>query len=188
MHPERRNRPRTPAAVVGIATGVGGSTQHTVVEFPARQRPARHRVVGVARRVVGFTLLESIVALAIFAAAGMALYSLFNTNLIALNRTADVSRQVAAVRIAMDYLSSIDPRLRGEGEVELGEVDLAWTSTLVEAVRQGQNIIGGRADFEIGLYDVEFVVRHEGRLLGTWNLRIAGHEKVRGMLPGEEPL
>ena len=158
MRPERSRRYRT-GAVAGLRT---------------------------AKHVAGFTLLESIVSLAIFAAAGMALYGLFNTNLIALNRTADVSRQVAVVRTAMDYLSSINPSHRGEGEVELGDVGVAWTSTLVEPVRQGQNTIGGLADFDIGLYDVEFVVRHEGRALGTWHLRVAGHEKARGIFPGEE--
>ena len=138
------------------------------------------------KRLGGFTLLESSVALAIFAAAGMALYGLFNTNLNALNRTADVSRQVAVVRTAMDYLSALNPRYRGEGEVELGDIDLAWTSTLVEPVRKGQNTIGGMADFDIGLYDVEFVARQDGRTLGTWNLRVTGHEKARGIFPGEE--
>ena len=137
-------------------------------------------------RVAGFTLLESSVALAIFAAAGMALYSLFNTNLIALNRTADVASQVAVVRNAMEYLSSINPRYRPAGDVELGGVDVAWTSTLVEPVRQSQNTIGGLADFDIGLYDVEFVVTNHGRSLGTWRLRVVGYEKARGIFPGEE--
>ena len=164
---------------------------------PERLAPRRTRaaaaaapaaaVLRTAKRVAGFTLLESIVALAIFAAAGMALYGLFNTNLIALNRTADVSRQVAVVRTAMDYLSSIDPGQRGQGEVELGDIEVSWTSTLVEPVRQGQNVIGGRASFDIGLYDVEFVVHHEGRDLGSWKVRVAGHEKVRGLRPGELP-
>ncbi len=125
--------------------------------------------------------------MAIFAAAGMALYGLFNTNLIALNRTADVSGQVAVVRNAMEYLSAVNPRYRPAGEVELGGADVAWTSTLVEPVRQGQNTLGGMADFDIGLYDLEFVVRHEGRALGTWRMRVTGYEKVRGFFPGEEP-
>ena len=139
-----------------------------------------------ATRVAGFTLLESSVALAIFAAAGMALYSLFNTNLIALNRTADVSSQVAVVRNAMEYLSAVNPRYRPQGEVELGGVDVAWTSTLVEPVRKGQNTVGGMADFDIGLYEVEFVVSNHGRSLGTWHLRVIGYEKSRGIFPGEE--
>ncbi len=116
----------------------------------------------------------------------MALYSLFNTNLITLNRTADVSRQVAVVRNAMDYLSAINPRDKPVGEVELGGVEVAWKSSLVEPVRQGQNTIGGRGDFEIGLYEVEFAVTDDGRSLGTWHMRVAGYEKVRGIFPGQE--
>ena len=143
-------------------------------------------VLRTAKRLAGFTLLESSVALAIFAAGGMALYGLFNTNLIALNRTADVSRQVAVVRNAMDYLSSINPRYRPEGEVQLGGVDIVWESALVEPVRQGQNTIGGRGDFDIGLYEVEFVVSDDGRSLGTWRMRVAGYEKVRGIFPGQD--
>ena len=71
--------------------------------------------------------------------------------------------------------------------MELGDIEIAWTSTLVEPVRRGQNVVGGQADFDIGLYDVEFVVRREGRALGTWHLRVPGYEKVRGLRPGELP-
>lgn len=155
MRPERRNpRQRRPAAARRTA-----------------KRPHR-------RRNAGFTLLESLVALTIFAAGGMALYSLFNTNLIALNRTADVSRQVAVVRNAMDYLSSINPHVTPEGEVELGGVGVTWTSELVEPIRRGQSATGGRGPFDLGLYEVEFVVADDGRSLGTWRMRVAGYEKV----------
>ena len=147
--------------------------------------PRRYRGRG-ALRQTGFTLLESMIALTIFAAGSMALYGLFNTNLIALNRTADVSRQVVVVRNAMDYLSSVNPHYRPEGEVELGGTEVAWTSDLVEPIRQGQNTIGGRGDFDIGLYEVEFVVREHGRSLGAWRMRVAGYEKVRGLFPGDQ--
>ena len=158
-----------------------------------RRRGGRRAVAGSRRakplgqrRSAGFTLLESIVALTVFAASGMALYALFNTNLITLNRTADVSRQVAVVRNAMDYLSAVNPHVTPEGDVELGGVDVAWRSKLVEPVRQGQNTIGGRGDFDLGLYEVEFEVAADGRSLGTWRMRVAGYEKVRGIFPGQE--
>jgi len=152
---------------------------------PERRTPRRRRNTAAglrtAKRLAGFTLLESIVALAIFAASGMALYSLFNTNLIALNRTADVSRQVAVVRNAMDYLSFVNPHDTPDGEVELGGVGVAWTSVLVEPVRQGRGPNGGLGMFNVGLYEVEFVVTDDGRSLGTWRLRVAGYEKVGGI-------
>ena len=148
---------------------------------PERRTSRRGNPAGVlrtAKALAGFTLLESLVALAIFAAGGMALYSLFNTNLIALNRTADVSRQVAVVRNAMDYLSSLNPHDTPEGDVELGGVGVAWTAVLVEPGRHGQGAAGGRSRFDVGLYEVEFVVADDGRTLGTWRMRVAGYEKV----------
>ena len=84
-------------------------------------------------------------------------------------------------------MSSINPRTQGEGEVELGGVGVAWTSTLVEPERQGQTPLGGLGDYDIGLYEVEFAVTDNDRSLGTWRMRVTGHEKVRGLAPGEDP-
>lgn len=131
------------------------------------------------RRCAGFTLLETMVALVIFAAAAMALYGLLNTNLIALARAHDVSRQVPAVRHAIEYLSAINPREEGSGRTVLGGVEVAWSSKLMEPVRQSQSPSGGLGYFEIGLYEVEFTVRDGDVPLGTWRLRVAGYEKVR---------
>ena len=58
----------------------------------ARRRP----LPAAARRSKGFTLLETMVALVVFAAAAMALYGLLNSNLIALARAHDVARQAPA--------------------------------------------------------------------------------------------
>ena len=133
----------------------------------------------VALRSRGFTLLETMVALVIFAAAAMALYGLFNTNLIALARAHDVSRQVPAVRHAIEHLSSINPREEGAGRIELDGVQVAWSSKLLEPVRQSQSVTGGLGYFEVGLYEVEFTVSAGERSLGTWRMRMAGYEKVR---------
>ena len=119
------------------------------------------------------------VALVIFAAAAMALYGLFNTNLIALARAHDVSRQVPAVRHAIEHLSSINPREEGAGRIAFDDVQIAWTSKLLEPARQSQSGSGGLGNFEVGLYEVEFTVRDGGDSLGTWRMRVAGYEKVR---------
>ena len=140
-----------------------------------------------ARANAGFTLLEASVALAVFAIAGMALYGLFNTNLIALNRAGDVSRQSVVVRNAMEYLSAVDPRIHPQGSVDLGGARVTWNAELVEPVRQGQFALGGVADFDFGLYEVEFEVTRQQRPLGTWRMRVVGHHKVRGQFPGEVP-
>ena len=120
------------------------------------------------------------VALVIFAAGAMALYGLFNTNLIALARAHDVSRQVPAVRQAIEHLASINPREEGVGRIELDGVQVAWTAELVEPVRQSQNAIGGIGNFEVGLYEIAFTLSDGERSLGAWRLRAVGYERVRG--------
>ena len=132
-----------------------------------------------ARRSAGFTLLETMVALVIFTGAAMALYSLYNTNLLALVRVHDVTRQIPAARHAVGYLSSINPREQESGRIEIHGLDVTWSSKLLQPVRDSQTLTGGRGYYEVGLYEVEFAMRDGGRSLGTWRLRVPGYEKVR---------
>ena len=119
------------------------------------------------------------VALVIFTGAAMALYALFNTNLIALARAHDVSRQMPAVRHAIEHLSSVNPREENGGRIVLDGLDVVWTAALVQPPRQSQNVIGGRGYYEIGLYEIEFTLSDRDRTLGTWRMRSVGYEKVR---------
>ena len=66
-------------------------------------------------RSAGFTLLETMVAMVVFAGAAMALYALFNTNLTALGRVHDASRQMTAARHAIEHLVGINPRETSTG-------------------------------------------------------------------------
>ena len=130
-------------------------------------------------RSQGFTLLETMVALVIFTGAALALYALFNTNLVALARAHDVSRQVPAVRHAVEHLASINPREESDGRIELDGLDVAWTATLMQPPRQSQTLTGGLGYYEIGLYEIEFTLSDGDRTLGTWRMRSVGYEKVR---------
>ena len=119
------------------------------------------------------------VALAIFSAGALALYGLFNTNLIALGRAHDVSRQLPAAYRAIEFLSALNPRDAGTGQVEIDGLNLTWSARLLEPARQSQTSTGGMGYFEIGLYEIEFSLDEGGPPLGTWRMRVAGHEKVR---------
>ena len=132
-----------------------------------------------ASRSGGFTLLETMVALVIFTGAALALYALFNTNLIALARAHDVSRQMPAVRQAIEHLSSVNPREEGEGRFELDGLNVAWSATLLQPPRQSQTAAGGLGFYEVGLYEIELTMSDRGRTLGTWRMRSVGYEKVR---------
>ena len=143
--------------------------------------PERHRRRKAAQG--GFALLEAIVAIVLFAAAGMALYGLFNTNLISLLRVHDVSREAPVVRYAVERLQAVDPRRTEAGVFEVDGFGVTWTARPLEPPRQGQNGLGVLGDFEVGLYEIEFQVADAGRPLGTWRLRHVGFEKVRGLAP-----
>ena len=117
--------------------------------------------------------------MAIFAAGGMALYGLFNNNLIGLGKAADISRREPAVLRAVEHLSSINIREQPTGQLEIDGFDMAWSSNLVEPVRQSQSTAGYLGSFEIGLYDVDIELSRDGRPDSTHRVRLAGHRMVR---------
>ena len=131
----------------------------------------------------GFTLLEALVALAIFTAVGVALYGAFNTNLIALGRVQDVSRQLPAVHNAMEYLVAINPSQTPEGTVALGGFNVRWQATLVEPARRTRDALDELGSHAVGLYRVEFVVHDGERRVGSWRIRLVGHERVVPLPP-----
>ena len=109
----------------------------------------------------------------------MALYGLFNNNLIGLGKVADISRREPAVLRAVEHLSSINIREQPAGRLEIGGFDIAWSSNLVEPVRHGQSAAGFLGSFDIGLYDVDMELSRNGQWDSTYRLRLAGYQKVR---------
>ncbi|MCY4015516.1 MAG: prepilin-type N-terminal cleavage/methylation domain-containing protein [Gammaproteobacteria bacterium] len=132
----------------------------------------------------GFTLLEAAVALALFATVGIALYGLYNANLITLLRVQDSSRQVPVVRHAMEHLSSINPAEQQSGEFSFDGFDIRWQAELIEPVRKGQNTFGSMGAYEVGLYEARFDIAEAERSVGTWRLRLVGYKNVAGPPPG----
>ncbi len=137
------------------------------------------RAVRAPRLSSGFTLLEAVVAMAIFAAAGMALYALFNANLISLGRAQDVTGQVPTVHRAMEYLSAIDPAQQPVGQIELDGYDVTWSARLMEPVRDSQSVQGYRGYHELGLYEITFDINRLGDLVASHRLRAISHRQVR---------
>ena len=132
-----------------------------------------------APRSRGFTLLEAVVAMAIFAAAGMALYALFNANLISLGRAQDVTGQIPTVHRAMEYLAAIDPAEQPVGQIELDGYDVTWSARLMEPVRDSQTVQGYRGYHELGLYEITLDINRLGDLVASHRLRVISHRQVR---------
>ena len=104
---------------------------------------------------------------------------LFNTNLVGLGKAADVSRREPVVLAAVEHLSSINIREQPEGQLDIGGFDIAWTASLVEPARQGQDNTGLLGAFEIGLYDVDIELSRNGVSDSVYRMRLVGCQKVR---------
>jgi general secretion pathway protein I len=131
------------------------------------------------RQQRGFTLLEAIVAIVILASGSLALYGLFNTNLITLTRVQEVSREVPLVEQAAEYLSAMNLMQPTNGEFEVDGAQVTWSAKLLEPYRQSQSGRGFIGLYQLGLYTVEFTVTDRGRPLGTYSLRLVGYQQVR---------
>ncbi len=149
-------------------------------------RKVGNRRVGGGNRAAGFSLLETVVSLAIFGAGAMALYGLFNTNLIALERVQSTTEHLPVARNAIEILSTVNPWRQAQGQFEVDGYQVVWAAQLVEPVRHGQTSAGMMAGFDFGLYEIEFAVSDGKRRLGSWRMRSVGFERVRGLPPGED--
>lgn len=127
----------------------------------------------------GFTLLETVVSLVIFASAGIALYGLLNTNLITLGRVQAVSAQLPAINHAMELISSLNLQDENEGQFNTGATDVRWQAKLIEPFRQAQNSAGYLGIYQIGLYKVDIDITLNGRHQGSYTTRIVGYQQVR---------
>ena len=132
------------------------------------------------RRARGFTLLEAIVALAILAAAGMALFAAMSQSLQMVQRAEAARDADAALRNAVAWMEQINPMEQPSGEQAIGGGgSLHWRSDLVEPPRDGETGYLQPGLYQLGLYDMTLTlvsddeVRHEARL------RRAGYVQVR---------
>ena len=131
------------------------------------------------RRAKGFTLLEALVALAIFTAAAMSLYNLFGANLTALSRAQDASATLPVVQQAAQRMLLINPHRQASGQFQIDGFDVVWSARLLDDVRQTQSAAGFLGDFEVGLYEATLEIQRDERLIGTWQMRLIGYERVR---------
>lgn len=122
----------------------------------------------------GFTLLEAIVALVIFAAGALSLYAWLGSNLRSIERVQASRERIAGQRAALALLAGINPSAEPTGERSLGDLTVYWRARLLEPVKPGSTQVGAASIFELGLYEVEVEAQVAGRALPTFSLRRVG--------------
>ncbi|MDQ2702911.1 MAG: prepilin-type N-terminal cleavage/methylation domain-containing protein [Pseudomonadota bacterium] len=131
------------------------------------------------RRSRGFSLLEAIVAMAILAAAGMALFAAMAQSLQMVQRAQQARDVDAALRNALAWSESINPMEQPAGEQALGDWILRWDSAPLEPPRDGTTGYLALGLYQVGLYRMELELWHDGALQREATLHRAGWRQVR---------
>lgn len=132
-----------------------------------------------ADRQRGFSLLEAIVALAILASVGMALFAAMNQSLSMVARAEKVRERESALRNAVAWIQVVNPAQQPRGEHELGDLRLRWTSEPVEPPRDAATGHERAGLYRVGLYKMRLELDRDGQPLAEIELRRVGYEQVR---------
>lgn len=130
-------------------------------------------------RTRGFTLLEAIVALAILAAAGLALFAAMSQSLQMVQRAQRAREADAALRNALAWSEEINPMVKPRGEQPLGDWNLRWSSEPVEPPRDGATGFLQPGLYQVGLYRLHLELWRDGSLQREVVFNRAGYRQVR---------
>lgn len=134
-----------------------------------------------ANRQAGFTLLEAIVALVVFAMGAVALSGWLSTNMIALQRVQAQQEREVAVASALDLIRRSNPMETPRGTRMLGDVTVSWESTPVAPPRQGVSVGGQPGLYAVGLYALNVDVLRAGQRVGRFQVRQLGWRQTGHM-------
>ncbi|MGK0440271.1 MAG: general secretion pathway protein I [Pseudohongiellaceae bacterium] len=132
----------------------------------------------------GFTLLEAVVAIAIFAMGATALYSAINTHLKTLERIDHVNTRNSAIESAIEFMSTVDPVTTPQGQAKIGEMTLMWEATApiyAADVLDEQNI---KTINQASLFDTAVSLSRQGDLISVFNITLLGVNKAKGVGDG----
>ncbi|MCG5500815.1 type IV pilus modification PilV family protein [Ectothiorhodospira lacustris] len=115
-----------------------------------------------SHRQTGFGLLEAIVALALLAGAGMALFAWINTNLALAHRLQQTEAMTQATTLGTAWAQALHLADHPRGEVTLDAgVFIRWDSRPLTPPTPVVPLPGGiRTPFEVALYAVTVAVHH----------------------------
>lgn len=127
----------------------------------------------------GFSLLEAIVALAIVASAGLALFAAMSQSVQMVRRAERVRQADTAARNALALMETVNPALDPTGEKRIGALQLKWHSTPVEPPRDVMTGYLQAGLYQVGLYDITLDVHAADDVSTTLRLRKVGYKQVR---------
>ena len=149
-------------------------------------------IAGVIRYSPGFTLLEAIVALVLLTTAGLALFSWMNASFDGLNRIEQSNARAAAELNALEFMKTVNPMERPDGQIKLGQVDVKWRARQLAQPVQNRTDTRDPGPFSVAMYEVELTLEDRPRIepytivlrqMGYRRLYPIGDESVGGIAP-----
>jgi len=120
------------------------------------------------RSVAGFGLLEAIVALAILAGTGAALFAWISQNLQAASRIEAEQERVALQLAAQGLVASVNPFTEPEGTRRLGSTSVSWRAKLVAPLRASVPTQAmEQTRWRVGLYELSVTAKDENTASST---------------------
>lgn len=127
----------------------------------------------------GFTLLEAIVALSVLAMTAMALYGWLNSSLVLLKRVDDVYQSIEAVESALDWVSTLDPYERSQGEQEMAGALVSWRFVPLGAAHLARDMHGNISVNDAQLFTAYISISRDGEQLANFELVRLGLQQKR---------
>jgi general secretion pathway protein I len=131
------------------------------------------------RHARGFTLLEAIVAMVIFAMGAASLYAWQASNMITIDRMDALSKRDALVRDALAVVTSVNPMKDPNGDRNIGAMRVRWTTQPLTIEVEGVTAVGYPSAYNLRLYDMRVVVTVPHRPILTFHVRQVGYRQVR---------
>ena len=126
--------------------------------------PAEVSTSVVGLREGGFSLLEAIVALAILASVGMALFAGINQSVQMVSRAENARQIDAALLNSLAWVETLNPAETPSGKQLLGDLEMRWSSQLLEEPQPYFRIAAEGGNAWVGLYRVNVQLWRDGRL------------------------
>ena len=127
----------------------------------------------------GFTLLEAMVALVIFSMVAIGIYSWINTNLITLNRLAEVAATEQVLNSSIERLNLVDMTTETSGRFNVNNYWVEWNAELLEPWKNGLTSAGAVGLYDLGLFNIKLTFTKDERVIGGYEYRHTAYKQVR---------
>lgn len=119
-------------------------------------------------RPAGFGLLEAIVALALLAGTGMALFSWIEQSLQTATRLRTAEQEARLLLSAQALVETVNPAEQAEGSMQVSGLTVTWRGEPVEPPRRNATFAGGEpGPWQVGLYRLRVSAHDDATAIGV---------------------